>query len=254
MGEHISDQKQCPKCGVQNKLSAKFCRGCGAPLAQKAPVAGRGTAIETLKNVATVGLRAAYRELFDPQPQLAGTVSGVSVSESAEVKFEPMWLVAICAWLVGLSLAFAPRVLSGFLLLITACIILLFLSWRSSGKPYISLLSWLALASAFSKGGAKVTAVSMKVRDRSGQDVEVTFIGELSGVAPSVGEQIQVWGVYEDGARTRMRAWKAQVVSAGESERTEPLRTQRLLPLIPLLLFPYLGFALLALLRLLTGS
>ncbi|MFA4028711.1 MAG: hypothetical protein GDYSWBUE_000775 [Candidatus Fervidibacterota bacterium] len=213
----------------------------------------KGRAIETVKNVATLGMRIAYRELFEPQPMLAGTVKGVSVNETAEVKFEPMWLLVIFAWLIGLSLAFAPRAISGFLLLCIACIVLLVLSWRSSGASYVSALSWLALGNVLSKGDAKVTAVKMRVQDKSGREVEVTLVGEPVGIAPGVGEQVQVWGVYEDSARTRMRAWKVQVVDAGEGKHVEPLRTHRLLPLIPMLLFPYLGFALLALLRLLTG-
>lgn len=202
----------------------------------------------------TLGLRTAYKELFEPSPTLVGTVRGVSVNEAVKAKFEPMWLVVIFVWLIGLSLAFAPRTLLGFLLLCAACIFLLSLSWRLSGKPYISVLSWSVLASALSKGSAKVTAIVMRVQDEHGQDVEVTLLGEPSGIAPSVGEQVQVWGVYENGTRTKMRAWKVQVVGAGKGEKVEPLRTQRLLPLIPLLLFPYLGFALLALLRLLVGG
>lgn len=244
----------CHKCGASNRLDAKFCKSCGAPLAQTPPAAAKVGAIERIKNVATLGLRAAYKELFEPSPVLVGTVRSVSVNEAAEAKFEPMWLLAIFAWLIGLSLTFAPRILLGFLLLCAACVFLLSLSWRSSGKPYISALSWLVLANALSKGGAKVTAIVMRMQDEHGRDVEVTLLGEPSGIAPGVGEQVQVWGVYEDSARRKIRAWKVQVIGADKGEKVEPLRTQRLLPLIPLLLFPYLGFALLALLRLLTGG
>lgn len=214
------------------------------PLGQLQP-AERWTLTKVLKSAATLGLQNAYRELFDPKPILTGTVSGLDVNESVEIRFEPFWLVCIVAWIVGFALAFSLRTLVGFLILAAACVVLLLHSWRSSGKPFISVLSWLALSKS---GKSKITELKLRVHD-----AEVRLIGELDGEAPEVGESVQVWGFYEDSEGKKVRAWKVQT-HPSHGEQVKLLQTQRLLPLIPMLLFPYLAFALIALLRLLTGS
>lgn len=243
-----SGGKICQKCGTENRASAKYCRFCRAPLTEGELKAHKQTATELFKGSIN-SLRKAYFELFGPNPALVGVITKVEDGGATEVKFEPLWIFAIISWLVGLILASAPRAFIGFLLLVVASVILLLLSQRYYQKPYITLLSFLA----FSKGSS-FRALKIGVRRDDGQNVEVEMIGEPEGIAPSVGERVHVWGVYEDENETTMRAWKVQAVDSEAKAKGEPLRTHRLLPLIPMLLFPYLVFSLLALLRLILGG
>jgi len=243
-----SGGKICKKCGTENRAGARYCRVCRASLLEEEQKPYKQTALQLLKGSMN-SLHKAYFELFGPNPALTGVVTKVEDGGMTEIKFEPLWIFAIISWLVGLILASAPRGFIGFLLLVAVSIALLFLSQRYYQKPYVTLLSFLA----FSKESSFRT-LKIGVRRDDGQNVEVKMIGDPEGIAPSVGERVHVWGVYEDESKTTMRAWKVQTVDSSLKPRGEPLRTHRLLPLIPMLLFPYLVFSLLALLRLILGG
>ncbi|MGE9910479.1 zinc-ribbon domain-containing protein [Atopobiaceae bacterium SGI.236] len=55
----------CPKCGVQNPDDAKFCAGCGAPIARPAAAAGATSETSTVTSVAGPTVRKApYKPLI----------------------------------------------------------------------------------------------------------------------------------------------------------------------------------------------
>ena len=55
----------CPKCGVQNPDDAKFCAGCGAPIARSAAAAGATSETSTATPVAGPAVRKApYKPLI----------------------------------------------------------------------------------------------------------------------------------------------------------------------------------------------
>ncbi|HID07145.1 MAG TPA: zinc ribbon domain-containing protein, partial [Armatimonadetes bacterium] len=247
-----SSERNCPQCGHANRPIAKFCARCGARLPEVSPPTAEppsgatATDVEQLKearsfwqllkSILTVGGRAAYAELFQPEPAVKGVVNAATAGAEVRLHFESASVIALVALLLGASLMFAPRAGMASILLLIITGLLLILSWMGVRKPYFTRLSWDALMAVLSKDAPKTAPqYVLNVADESGRAVEVTIIGAWSGELPNAGDRVHIWGIYEDDQRTKIRAWKVQVIDANGQPAGEPLIAPRLYPLVPVL-------------------
>ncbi len=244
---------RCPRCGRENRAGAKFCAGCGAPLAQQptpppAPVSTEEAKEaahkiwDLVKTVVTVGGRTAWLELTNPQPALEGTVVERVKIDAMTPPNEPAFWA-----LLGVGFVLVVFALAGFWLFpFLATVITLVLSWRKWRRPYFSLIGWKSLLALIGKP-AQAPAWHLKVRTAKGE-TEVTIVGETKGNVPKEGERVWVWGIFDDKNETRLRAWKVQPLNAFGQPEGQPLTAPPLFPLVPSLFFLSLLLFLLSLL------
>jgi len=250
---------RCPKCGHENRAGAKFCVKCGTPLAQesapKPPPAGATppatvSAEEAkeaarkiwniVKTVVTVGSRTAWLELTNPEPAFEGTVAEKLKVESVTAPSEPAFWLAVVAAFVLFVIALTGK----WLIPLIAAVVFLVLSWLKWRRPYFSLLALKTLGGVLSKQVPSWN-FTVKTADR---EVQVIVYGEATGDEPQIGDRIKVWGIFDDKAQTKLRAWKVQALDNLGQPKGQPLSAPRLYPLIPVLFFISLALFVLALL------
>lgn len=252
---------RCPKCGHENRASAKFCINCGTSLTQEgAPKPPPSEAIppatitteeakeaakkiwDTVKTVVTVGGRTAWLELTNPEPALEGEVTEKLKVESVTAPSEPTFWGAIGAAIFLLVFALTGRWLIPFI----AAAAFLVLSWLRWRRPYFSALALKTLGGIL---GKQVPSWNLKVKTEQGE-IQVIVYGEATGDEPQIGDRVRIWGVFDDKAQTKLRAWKIQAMDATGQTKGQPLIAPRLFPLIPVLFFLSLALFVLSLLAL----
>lgn len=250
---------RCPKCGHENRAGAKFCANCGTSLLQKStpkppPADVTPTATiaaeeakeaakkiwDTVKTVVTVGGRTAWLELTNPEPALEGTVTEKLKVESVTHPNEPAFWATVGAVVVLLVFALTGRWLFPFL----ATVAFLVLSWLKWRRPYFSTIAMKTLGGILSK---QVPSWNLKVKTAQGE-TQVVVYGETTGDEPQIGDRVRVWGIFDDKAQTKLRAWKIQALDASGQPKGQPFVAPRLYPLIPVLFFVSLALFVLALL------
>ena len=240
---------RCQKCGHENRLGAKFCAHCGSPLPRPedlpktpppdatppAPVVAEEAKEaakkiwDIVKTVVTVGGRTAWLELTNPEPALEGTLTERLKVESVTMPKESAFWITVVASIVLFVFALTGKWLVPFL----ATVAFLVLSWLKWRRPYFSALSWTNLGGLLSK---QVPSWNLKVRTDKGE-VQVITYGETTGEEPQIGDRVLVWGIYDDKAQTRLRAWKIQAKDATGKPKGQPFTFPRLFPLVPTLFF-----------------
>jgi hypothetical protein len=240
---------RCQKCGHENRLGAKFCAHCGSPLPRPedlpktppsdatppAPIVTEEAKEaakklwEIVKTVVTVGGRTAWLELTNPEPVLEGTLTERLKVESVTMPKESAFWLTIVAGIVLLVFALT----GGWLFPFLATVAFLVLSWLKWRRPYFSALSWTNLGGLLSK---QVPSWNLKVRTDKGE-VQVVAYGDASGDEPQIGDRVRVWGIFDDKAQTRLRAWKIQAMDATGKPKGQPFTFPRLFPLMPTLFF-----------------
>ncbi len=252
---------RCPKCGHENRAGAKFCINCGTSLAQEGtPKPPPSEAIppatvtaeeakeaakkiwDTVKTVVTVGGRTAWLELTNPEPVFEGEVTDKLKVESVTAPSEPAFWVAIGAAVFLLVFALTGKWLIPFL----STVAFLVLSWLRWRRPYFSNLALKTIGGILSK---QVPSWNMKVKTAQGE-IQVVVYGEATGNEPQIGDRVRIWGVFDDKAQTKLRAWKIQTLDATGQSKGQPLIAPRLYPLIPVLFFLSLALFVLSLLAL----
>ncbi len=250
---------RCPKCGHENRLGAKFCVKCGTSLAQEgmpkpppadatppATVAAEEAKEaakkiwDTVKTIVTVGGRTAWLELTNPEPALEGTVTEKLKIESVTTPNEPAFWATVGAALVLLVFALTGRWFIPFL----ATVAFLVLSWLRWRRPYFSALALKTLGGIL---GKQVPSWDLKVKTQQGE-IQIFLYGEATGDEPEIGDRVKVWGIYDDKAQTKLRAWKIQALDNTGQPKGQPLTAPRLYPLIPVLFFLSLALLVIALL------
>ena len=251
---------RCQKCGRENRPGAKYCANCGSPLPRPedlpkpppsdatppAPVVAEEAKEaakkiwDTVKTVVTIGSRTAWLELTNPEPALEGTLIERLKVESVTMPKESAFWITVIAGIVLLVFALTGNWLFPFL----ATVAFLVLSWLKWRRPYFNALSWTNLGGLLSK---QVPSWNLKVRTDKGE-VQVVAYGEASGDEPQIGDRVLVWGIFDDKAQTRLRAWKIQTVDATGQPKGQPFTFQRLFPLVPTLFFLSLVMSVLSLL------
>lgn len=246
---------RCPHCGRDNRLGARFCAGCGKPLAETAsprsdvssnPAVAKQEAVKAAqklwditKTVVTIGGRTAWQELTNPPVALDGKVVECFEVDALTPPHEPAFWGFVAATIVLAVFALAGQ----WLFPLIATVVTLVLSWLRWERPFFSLLAWKGLLAWLGRP-AQVPSAYLKVQTPSGE-VQVTLLGERQGDLPQVGDRLWVWGIYEDKAMTKWRAWKVQQVSPDGQPQGRPCQVPRLFPLVPLLFFVSLGATLL---------
>ncbi len=249
---------RCPKCGHENRIGAKFCAYCGTSLAQESapkppPAEATPPATvtteeakeaarkiwDTVKTVVTIGGRTAWLELTNPEPVLEGTVTEKLKVESVTAPTEPAFWAVIGAAIVLLVFALTGKWLFPFL----AAAAFLVLSWLRWRRPYFSALALKTLGGLLSK---QVPSWNLKVKT-SRSETQIIVYGEATGDEPQIGDRVRVWGIFDDKAQTKLRAWKIQVLDTAGQPKGQPFIVPRLYPLIPVLFFLSLALFILAL-------
>lgn len=246
---------RCPHCGRDNRAGARFCTGCGKPLAEAAPprsdvpfaptVAKQEAAKaaqklwDITKTVVTVGGRTAWQELTNPPVALDGKLVERFEVEALTPPNEPAFWGFVAATFVLTVFAVAGQ----WLFPLIATVATLVLSWLRWERPFFSLLAWKRFLTWLGKP-AQVPSAYLKVQTPTGE-VQVTLLGERQGDLPQIGDRLWVWGIYEDKTMTKLRAWKVQRVSPDGQPQGQPCQGPRLFPLVPLLFFISLGATLL---------
>lgn len=250
----------CPNCGRGNRAGAKFCAYCGTPLSRSEDVpkpppsdAAPPTHINaeeakeaarkiwsTVKTVVTVGGRTAWLELTNPEPALEGIVAERLKIESVTPPKEAAFWGIIVAGIVLFVFALTGKWLIPFL----STVAFLVLSWLKWRYPYFSMLSWTNLAGLLNK---QVPSLNLTIETARGE-VQTIVYGNTVGDEPQVGERVRVWGVFDDKAQRKLRAWKIQTVDALGQPKGRPLIAPRLFPLVPTLFFLSLAMFVLSLL------
>ncbi|MCX7643303.1 MAG: zinc ribbon domain-containing protein [Armatimonadetes bacterium] len=241
---------RCPKCGHENRVGAKFCAKCGTSLVQDSLPPATVSAEETkeaarkiwntVKTVVTVGGRTAWLELTNPEPTLEGTVTEKLKVESVTAPSEPAFWGAIGAGVVLLTFSLTGRWFFPFL----ASAAFLVLSWLKWRRPYFSALALKTLGGILNK---QTPSWNLKVKTASGE-IQVIVYGEATGDEPQIGDRVKVWGIFDDKAQTKLRAWKILSLDPAGQPKGQPFTAPRLYPLIPVLFFLSLALFVLALL------
>lgn len=251
---------RCPKCGHENRPQAKFCANCGNPLAQpeSAPKPPSSEAVppapvvaeeakeaakkiwDMVKTVVTVGGRTAWLELTNPEPILEGTVTEQLKVEALTPPSEPAFWGAVAIGVILLVFGLVGNWLFPFI----ATVAFLVLSWLKWRRPYFSILALTTLGGIL---GRQVPSLNLKVKTAQAEQ-QVIVYGDMTGDEPKVGDRIRVWGVFDDKAQTKARAWKLYVLDETGQPKGQPLVAPRLLPLVPVLFFVSLAMFVLALL------
>ncbi|MFA0750581.1 MAG: hypothetical protein SLRJCFUN_000984 [Candidatus Fervidibacter sp.] len=246
---------RCPHCGRDNRAGARFCAGCGKPLAEtassrsdipSAPAVAKEEAAKAAqklwditKTVVTVGGRTAWQELTDPPAALEGTLIERFEAEAVTPPNEPAFWGFVAAVLVLLVFALTGR----WFFPLVATVVTLVLSWLRWKRPFFSPLAWKSLSALLGKP-SQVPSAYLKVQTPTGE-VQVTLLGERQGDLPQIGDRLRLWGIYEDKAMTKLRAWKVQPIDEASQPKGEPCQVPRLFPLIPSLFFASLALTLL---------
>lgn len=244
---------RCPKCGHENRAGAKFCSNCGNRLVQEGEPQSPPSGItlpetvtaeeakeaakkiwDTVKTVVTVGSRTAWLELTNPEPAFEGTVVEKLKVESVTAPSEPAFWATVGAGVILLVFALTGKWLVPFI----ATVAFLVLSWLKWKRPYFSALSLKTLGGIL---GKQVPSWNLKVSTGRGE-VQIVIYGDATGDEPQIGEKIRVWGIYDDKAQTKLRAWKIQALNEAGQPKGQPFVAPKLYPLIPVLFF--LAFAL----------
>ncbi|MGQ9463327.1 MAG: zinc ribbon domain-containing protein [Candidatus Fervidibacter sp.] len=251
---------RCPKCGHENRPQAKFCANCGNPLAllERAPKPPPSEAVppasvvteeakeaakkiwDMVKTVVTVGGRTAWLELTNPEPVLEGTVTEQLKVEAITPPSEPAFWGAVAIGFILLVFS----LVGNWLFPLIATVTFLVLSWLKWRRPYFSILALTTLGGILRR---QAPSLNLKVKTAQGEQ-QVIVYGDMTGDEPKVGDRIQVWGVFDDKAQTKARAWKLHVLDETRQPKGQPLVAPRLLPLVPVLFFVSLVMFVLALL------
>jgi len=191
------------------------------------------------KTVVTIGGRTAWQELTDPPAALDGTVTERFEVEAITPPNEPAFWVFVASVIVLAVFALAGHWFFPFV----ATVVALVLSWLRWKRPFFSPLALKGLLSLLGKP-AQVPSAYLKVQAPTGE-VQVSLIGERQGELPQVGDRLRLWGIYEDKAMTKLRAWKVQRIDEAGQPKGEPCQVPRLFPFVPALFFASLALTLL---------
>jgi len=191
------------------------------------------------KTVVTIGGRTAWQELTDPPAALDGTVTERFEVEAITPPNEPAFWVFVASVIVLAVFALAGHWFFPFV----ATVVTLVLSWLRWKRPFFSPLALKGLLSLLGKP-AQVPSAYLKVQAPTGE-VQVSLIGERQGELLQVGDRLRLWGIYEDKAMTKLRAWKVQRIDEAGQPKGEPCQVPRLFPFVPALFFASLALTLL---------
>lgn len=202
-------------------------------------------------SILTLGGRAAYTEVTNPQPALEGFVVGQPTRSWAQPVQEPsayIFLVSLLAvWLLLL-----PRPAVGLLLWAGIAVILLLLAWRGTRRPFFSLLTFRRLWQRLRRRPANVAALTFSMQRQTlpgGPSVPVTVLGYDPKGALAASTFVRVYGIFSaDG--TTLRAWRILTID-GSGRLAGALTAPRLVPMVVALFLPLLVILPVLLLRML---
>ncbi len=263
----------CPNCHQPVRSGARFCAHCGftvtsppqpvlpaqpdaldrmrqavsqagastTPAVKDAAAKGWQASRREMGRVAgilTLGGRAAYTEVTNPQPAVEGFVACPPVLAWAGPSQEPAAAIFIAA-LLAVWLLLLPQPLVGLTVWAGLFVVLLMLAWRGTRRPYFSRLTFRSLWSRLRRRPATVAALTFPVQRQSpqgGPPVTVTVLGYDPAGALAANTYVRVYGIFSADATT-LRAWK--VVTIDRSGRLAgALTAPRLMPLVVALFLP----------------
>jgi hypothetical protein len=246
------NERVCPHCGQTNRATARFCARCGqdmnaASIAQKAAQAvgpaaqqvagatwqGSKRGATFLGRALTLGGKAAYSELFQPAPVVAGPVASIAAGRSLPAPLEWPFFLFMLLLLFGWLIIFMPEGWQIGLVLAVWFLALILLNFAGVRRPYFSALTTNRLL----RGVGHVPAYEFHLYDQaSNQTVRVEVQGgqQVAALAPQ--NYVQVYGIKHSG-QGEVRAWRVDVLNQ-QGQGYTAILSPRLIPLTVALFLP----------------
>jgi hypothetical protein len=265
----------CPYCQQPNRAGARFCTACGrdmqqaggqphlghkaagaaaqaaqaaAPVVQQAAAAGwsqskRGAS--WLRRVLTLGGRAAYTELFSPEPATAGWMINLPQLRTVQTPIEGAFFVFVVFVLFGWLIIFLPGIWPGAALAVWL-LGLLSVNFAGMKRPFFTTLTLQRLL-----GRRPHTQIAeFYIQETGGnQRLRVEMLGVNRVQELQTGLYLQVYGIVNKGQASARVWWINAMSQDGQFQTT--VQTPRLVPLSVALFFPLLLATLAALVKLL---
>lgn len=267
----------CSKCGAPNRVGARFCARCAAPLAgAPAPVAappapvtpqypapqpaavpaaqpalprdvslvtrGCGAVLRAIARIVTLGGRAAYADLIAAEPIASGQVA--STPNPQQYAFAPIesgcFLWGLAWLLVGLLVWALPKEWWAVLIFFALYMIVLFLSWIGLRRPYFTRMTLSTLWNlATTRGRGVQPQMGFTLNTFDNRQVFVTMMGPIKGLTQATTPQPGHFvQVWGIPEGPTIRAWKLEFLQVNGQPASVWLSVPRLIPLTASLLLP----------------
>jgi hypothetical protein len=211
-----------------------------APVAKEAAIKswkGSKKGMGFMARTLTGGGKAAYTEVFSPQPYVEGQVLTAPASGSVPAPIEVGALLFVAALLLGWLIFLLEQWWYIAAALAGTYIVLLVLSWLGLRQPFFTRMTFSGLWSRLFRRSGQVPIYKFRVQDRiSGQPVDVVMVGPQKGHRMAPGNNVRVWGLPDKG-RNELRAWKVEALDAA-GQTFAFLTVPRLIPLVVALFLP----------------
>lgn len=212
-----------------------------APVVKDAAVKGWQVSRREMGRIArilTLGGRAAYTELTNPQPVIEGTiVTQPGVAWAGPVSEPGAYLFAI--GLLAIWLLLGLPAITALLALAGIAVTLLLLAWQGTRHPYFSTLTYRCLWRRLRRQPAHVAELRCQIQDQAtGKHVPVVVLGYDPAGALAANTYVRVYGI-PDRRGGSIRAWKVETIDRA-GRLAGALTAPRLLPLTVALFLPLL--------------
>lgn len=255
----------CPNCHAPLRANARFCNKCGQAITSASPTAAapptyappsanqaRAQAAAPIAQAAgqaalkasrrgmhwfsrliTLGGRAAFTEVTDPQPVAEGQITAPPVVANVPAPVEAGGWFFIFAFVL-IPLLFSPQdPLTQFLYVIVAALLLLGLNFAGLRRPVFSKLTFGSLFRRYPNG--IVPELRFPFNDATRGTLPARVLGPRhDGVPLTPGQLVRLYGVLEG---QTLRAWKIDVYGA-DGQPLGIVTAPRTLPLFAMLFVP----------------
>ena len=209
-----------------------------APIAQAAGQAALKASRQGMhwfSRLITLGGRAAFTEVTDPQPVAEGQITAGPTANNVPAPVEVGGWFFIFAFALVPLLFFSPDALTQLLSVLIAALLLLGLNFAGLRRPVFSKLTFGSLFRRYSNG--VVPDLRFQFNDVKRGILNVRLLGlRRDGATLVAGQLVRLYGVQEG---QTLRAWKIDVYGA-DGQPLGIVTAPRTLPLFAMLFVPLL--------------
>jgi hypothetical protein len=183
----------------------------------------------------TLGGRAAYTQVFNPQSAAEGPVMAQPMRADTPAPIEPAALVFAMSFVIWPLVFLARGAFVQLVIFLAVAVLLLAFNFVGLRWPAFTKLTFGALLRRYT--GGRVPELRFQVHDAQKGVCHVRVVGPVQGNVPLVaGQLVRVYGTPEAG-RNEVRAWKMDVYAAN-GQPLGILTAPRVLPLFAMLFAP----------------
>ncbi len=183
----------------------------------------------------TLGGRAAYTEVFNPQSAAEGPVTMQPMRADTPAPIEPAGLVFALSFVIWPLVFLVQGALAQLVIFPVVAVLLLALNFVGLRWPSFTKLTFGSLLRRYI--GGHVPELRFQVHDAQKGVCHVRVVGVVQGNVPlAAGQLVRVYGTPEAG-RNEVRAWKMDVYTA-DGQPLGILTAPRVLPLFAMLFAP----------------